>query len=368
MERSDVVIAGAGIVGIAIARAFAALGREVLALEASHTIGTETSSRNSEVIHAGLHYPIGSLKARCCVAGKDVLYAYAAARGIPHRRCGKLVVATNRSELVCLAQIKAQAEANGVHDLELLNQTQVRQLEPELRVDAALLSPSTGIIDSHALMSSLRADAERDGAVFVFRTPVLGARAVDDEIEVDVGGAEPMTLRARLFINSAGLSAPVLARRIVGLDPAYVPTAYFAKGHYFRLRTRPAPFSRLVYPVPVPGGLGIHLTLDLGGQAKFGPDVEWAQAIDYRVDAARLPLFEAAIRRYWPALPSGDLVPDYAGIRPKIVPPGSDHQDFLIQEPGTHRTPGLINLFGIESPGLTAALAIADEVSTLVSD
>lgn len=367
MERCDVVIAGAGIVGIAIAKTLARVGREVLVLEAANTIGTETSSRNSEVIHAGLYYPTGSLKARFCVAGKETLYAYAADRGIPHRRCGKLVVATEPSELVALERLKAQAHANGVHDLRMLQRAEVRQLEPELRAHAALLSPSTGIIDSHALMLSMQADAEHDGAMFVFRAPVLAARAMDNEIEVYVGGAEPITLRARLFVNSAGLNAPALARRIVGLDPATIPSTYFAKGQYVRLKKGAPPFARLVYPIPVPGGLGIHYTLDIAGQVKFGPDIQWVETVDYRTDTGRVHLFENAIRRYWPALSKNNLVPDYTGIRPKIVPPGAGEQDFVIQRPAGDGIESLINLYGIESPGLTASLAIADEVLRLAT-
>ncbi|MBL6456845.1 NAD(P)/FAD-dependent oxidoreductase [Belnapia sp. T6] len=359
MDEFDCVVVGAGVVGLAAARALALSGREVLVLDAAEGIGTETSSRNSEVIHAGIYYPAGSLMARCCVAGKQMLYAYCAERGIPHANCGKLIVATDEAEAEKLASIQARAAANGVPDLRRLERAEAVALEPALHCTAALLSPSTGIVDSHAFMLSLQGDAENAGAVFVFHAPVLGGRVTEDGIEIEVGGAEPMALRCRTLVNSAGLHAPKLARSIAGMPSQLIPTAYYAKGNYFTL-TGKNPFSRLIYPVPVPGGLGTHLTIDLGGQARFGPDVEWVDRIEYEVDPRRGESFYAAIRRYWPELKDGALAPGYSGIRPKIVPPGAPGQDFTIQGPRAHGVPGLLNLFGIESPGLTASLALAE--------
>jgi L-2-hydroxyglutarate oxidase LhgO len=364
MDQVECVVVGAGVVGIAIARRLALSGREVVVLEAADTIGTVTSSRNSEVIHAGIYYPAGSLMARLCVTGRRQLYAYCGDHGVPHRRCGKLIVATTAAETDKLASIRAHAETNGVDDLQSLSGDDARALEPALACAAALLSPSTGIVDSHALMLALRGDAEDSGAAFAFHAPLLRARAVDGGFELDVGGAEPMTLGCRLLINAAGLDAPALARAIDAMPADRIPTAHYAKGNYFSCGTR-APFSRLIYPVPEPGGLGVHLTLDLAGQARFGPDVEWIEAIDYQVDPARAEKFYPAIRRYWPTLPDGALMPGYAGIRPKIVPQTIATQDFVILGPQQHGVAGLINLFGIESPGLTSCLAIADWVDDL---
>lgn len=361
METVDSVVVGAGVVGLAVARALALAGREVIVLEAQEGIGTETSSRNSEVIHAGIYYPAGSLMARFCVAGRRALYAYCAARGVPYSNCGKLIVATSETEDGMLAAIKARAEANGVEGMRVLQGAEARAMEPNLACTSALLSPSTGIIDSHAYMLALQGDAENAGAVVVFLSPLVGARVRTGAIEIDVGGSDPMTLGCRLLVNAAGLHAPALAERIDGMPQAAIPTAYYAKGNYFTLAGR-SPFSRLIYPVPVPGGLGVHLTLDLGEQARFGPDVQWIDTIDYTVDAARAESFYAAIRRYWPGLRTGDLQPGYAGIRPKIVPPGAAQQDFVVQGPKAHGVRGLINLFGIESPGLTASLALAEHV------
>ena len=364
MDRIGCIVVGAGVVGLAVARALALAGREVLVLEAAEGIGTETSSRNSEVIHAGIYYPAGSLMARTCVAGKHALYAYCIERGIAHRRCGKLIVATSAAEGQQLAGIRARAAANGVADLKLLSAAEAVALEPNLRCTAALLSPSTGIVDSHGFMLALQGDAENAGAMFAFRSPVLGGRAEAGGIVLGVGGAEPMTLACGLVVNSAGLHAPALARAIAGMPAGLVPTPYYAKGNYFTLSGR-SPFSRLIYPVPVPGGLGVHLTIDLGGQARFGPDVEWIDGIDYTVDPHRADVFYDAVRRYWPGLKQGALQPGYAGIRPKIVPPSVARQDFVVQGPETHGIAGLINLFGIESPGLTASLALAEHVLTL---
>ena len=361
MDSVDCLVVGAGVIGLAVARALALAGREVIVLEAAEGIGTGTSSRNSEVIHAGIYYPAGSLMARTCVAGRRMLYAYCRDKGIPHANCGKLIVATNAEEDAMLAGIKQRAEANGVEGMRVLTAAEAIGLEPNLRCTSALHSPATGIIDSHAFMLALQGDAENAGAVCVFHSPVTGARAMGDGLVVSVGGSEPMTLSCRLLVNSAGLHAPVLARSIKGMPPDRIPNAYYAKGNYFTLSGR-SPFSRLIYPVPVPGGLGVHLTIDLGGQARFGPDVEWIDDIDYTVDPARADSFYSAVRKYWPALKDAALQPGYAGIRPKIVPRGGRAQDFVVQGPQTHAVRGLINLFGIESPGLTASLALADYV------
>ncbi|EFH12634.1 NAD(P)/FAD-dependent oxidoreductase [Pseudoroseomonas cervicalis] len=365
MDEVDCIVVGAGVVGLAVARALALAGREVLVLEAAEGIGTETSSRNSEVIHAGIYYPKGSLMARLCVEGKHRLYEYCAGQGVPHARCGKLIVATDAAEAEKLASIQARAAANGVPDLTLLSAAEAQALEPALSCTAALLSPSTGIIDSHAYMLALQGDAENAGALFAFHSPVARGRLrPGGGAELEVGGAEPMALRCRLLVNAAGLHAQHLAAALEGMPATHVPPTYYAKGNYFTLAGR-SPFSRLIYPVPVPGGLGTHLTIDLGGQARFGPDVEWVERIDYEVDPRRGDSFYAAIRRYWPGLPEGALQPGYSGIRPKIVPPGQAAQDFLVQGPAVHGQAGLINLFGIESPGLTASLAIAAHVAEL---
>ena len=360
-ESVDCVVVGAGVVGLAVARALALAGREVIVIEAAESIGTETSSRNSEVIHAGIYYPKGSLMARTCVAGRRLLYAYCKAHGVPHLNCGKLIVATNEAESEKLAEIKGRAEANGVEGMRLVSTAEAMALEPNLKCTAALLSPATGIVDSHGYMLALQGDAEENGAMFAFLSPVERGRVREDGIELEVGGTEPMKLRCRLMINSAGLHAPTLARKLAGMPADRIPTPYYAKGNYFTLAGR-SPFSRLIYPVPVPGGLGVHITVDLGGQAKFGPDVEWIDGIEYTVDPHRADKFYAAVRRYWPGLKDGALQPGYAGIRPKIVPQGAPAQDFVVQGPAEHSVPGLINLFGIESPGLTASLALADLV------
>jgi L-2-hydroxyglutarate oxidase LhgO len=366
VEWVDCVVVGAGVVGLAVARALALARREVIFLDAAERIGTETSSRNSEVIHAGIYYPAGSFMARFCVAGRKALYAYCAKKGVPHINCGKLIVATNAEEDAMLAGIKRRAEVNGVEGMRVLTAVEAIALEPNLACTSALLSPVTGIIDSHAFMLALQGDAENAGAVPVFYSPVAGGRVVQGGVEIDLGGADPMTLRCRLLVNSAGLHAPGLASRIVGMPSDRIPPTYYAKGNYFTLSGR-SPFSRLIYPVPVPGGLGVHLTVDLGGQARFGPDVQWIDTIDYTVDPARADSFYAAVRKYWPALNDGALQPGYAGIRPKIVPRDAPAQDFVVQGPLTHGVPGLINLFGIESPGLTAALALAEYVVAMTA-
>jgi L-2-hydroxyglutarate oxidase LhgO len=364
MDKTDCIVIGAGVVGLAVARRLAQAGREVLVLEAHPAIGMETSSRNSEVIHAGLYYPGGSLKASLCLAGRDALYHYCAGRGIAHSRCGKLVVATSAAQHPRLAAIAAQAAANGCAEVRMIGAAEAQAMEPALRCTAALYSPMTGIIDSHGYMLSLQGDAERDGAVFAFNTRVLSGAAGADGVVLEVGDDDqPYRLHARTVINCAGLWASGVACAIDGLDAASIPRTWFAKGNYYALAGR-APFSRLVYPVPEPGGLGVHLTLDLGGQARFGPDVEWLEGerIDYLVDPKRAERFTAEIRAYWPALPDHALQPAYAGIRPKISPPGAPAADFLF---ATHGSPHYLGLYGIESPGLTASLAIADHVLAL---
>ncbi len=364
VENVDCVVVGAGVVGIAVARALALTGREVIVVEALEAIGTETSSRNSEVIHAGIYYPKDSNMARLCVAGRRALYRYCDEHGVPYNNCGKLIVATTEPERETLASIKGRAEANGVEGMRFLTAAEAMAMEPNLQCTGALLSPTTGILDSHAFMLALQGDAETAGAVFAFHSPVERGRVREDGIELDIGGADPMTLRARLVVTSGGLHAPDLARRFEGALYNTIPQAYYAKGNYFRLMGR-APFSRLIYPVPVPGGLGVHITLDLGNQARFGPDVEWIDKIDYTIDHSRGDKFYAAVRRYWPGLKDGALQPDYAGLRPKIVPPGAPAQDFTFHGREIHGIDGLIHLFGIESPGLTAALAIADHVAAM---
>ena len=362
-EQVDTVVIGAGVVGLAVARALALQGREVMVLEAADAFGTGTSARNSEVIHAGIYYPAGSLKARLCVQGKQMLYDYCAERGIAHQRCGKLIVATSADQVDELRAIQQRAAANDVHDLRLLTRAEAQALEPSLQCHAALLSPSTGIVDSHGLMLSLLGDLEQAGGLLAVNSEVKSLAALEDKAQAAIkmevfGGEESTELIARQVVNAAGLHAPALAARTQGLDPRHVPQAHFAKGNYFTLSGR-APFSRLIYPVPEPGGLGVHLTLDLGGQAKFGPDVQWVDSPhDLEVDAARGNAFYAEVRRYWPELRDGALQPGYAGIRPKISAPGEPAADFVIQGPREHGVPGLVNLFGIESPGLTSCLAL----------
>lgn len=365
MEQLDTVVVGAGVVGLAVARALALAGREVLVLEAAEAIGTQTSARNSEVIHAGLYYPQGSLKAGLCVRGRQMLYAYCVERGIAHRRCGKLIVATSQEQRPQLQAILDKAAANGVHDLVLLTREQARALEPSLECVAALHSPSTGIVDSHGLMLALQGDLENAGGMVALHSALDAARVTPRGIELRA--RDGTQLRARTVVNAAGVHAPTLARRFEGLDPAHIPGEYYAKGNYFTLAGR-SPFRRLIYPVPEAAGLGVHLTIDLGGQAKFGPDVQWVQTPDdLVVDPRRGEGFYAEVRRYWPSLPDGALQPAYAGIRPKISGPGEVARDFMIEGPATHGVPGLVNLFGIESPGLTSSLAIADRVVELLA-
>jgi L-2-hydroxyglutarate oxidase LhgO len=368
MHDFDCVVAGAGVVGLAIARALALSGREVLVVEKAAAIGTGTSSRNSEVIHAGLHYAPGSLKARLCVEGRERLYAYCREHGVAYRRTGKLIVAAEPDHLDRLRAIQANALSCGVGDLELLTRREAESLEPALTCAAALLSPSTGIIDSQALMLSLRGDAEAAGASFALLTVVAGAAIEADGIRIDTRDAdgEGFTLKTGAFINATGLDAQALAGRIEGFPQGLVPSLWLARGNYFALSGR-SPFSRLIYPVPVHGGLGVHLTLDMSGSARFGPDVEWIDRVDYTVDPARGSAFYDEIRRYWPGLADGVLQPAYAGVRPKLSGPGQPAADFVIQGPADHGAGQIVNLFGIESPGLTSSLAIADHVVELLS-
>jgi L-2-hydroxyglutarate oxidase LhgO len=370
MERVDALVVGAGVVGLAIARALALAGREVIVVEAAEGIGTGTSSRNSEVIHAGLYYATGSLKARLCVEGRAALYAYCAERGIGHRRCGKLVVAVEDGEIAALHALHAQAHANGVSDVVLIDAAAARAMEPAVRCVAALHSPSTGILDSHAFMLALQGDAEDAGAMFAFHSPFERASVTaDGSFDVRIGGAEPMALHARQLVNAAGLHASAVAERIDGLPATHVPRTRWCKGHYFALTGR-APFTRLVYPMHNRAGLGVHFTLDLGGQGKFGPDVDWSAdgaPLDYTVDASRAAGFARDIRRWWPALRDEQLAPAYTGLRPKIVGPGEPAGDFRIDGPAAHGVPGLVNLFGIESPGLTASLAVATRVAAALA-
>jgi L-2-hydroxyglutarate oxidase LhgO len=365
MNSVECVVIGAGVVGLAIARELAASGRETLVLERHAGIGMETSSRNSEVIHAGLHYPAGSLKAGTCVEGREQLYAYCKSRGVEHKRCGKLIVATTEKQLAGLVQIDEAGRRNGVHDLVRLTRTEAVSLEPSLHCVGALLSPSTGILDSHGFMLALLADAEGNGALFAFRSPVLEISVTSGGVRVDCGEDAVEQITARWVINSTGLDAVDLASRMRGFPAHCLPRKHLAKGTYFAL-AGPAPFSRLVYPLPEPGGLGVHLTLDLAGQARFGPDVEWVSAVDYKVDIRRSESFYAAIRTYWPDLRDGALLPGYSGMRPKISGPGEIAADFRIDGPGEHGVEGFVNLLGIESPGLTASLAIARRVRAIV--
>jgi L-2-hydroxyglutarate oxidase LhgO len=365
MDQVDALVIGAGVVGLAVGRALARRGLETIVLERGNAIGTGTSSRNSEVIHAGIYYLRGSLKARLCVQGRQQLYAYCTEHGVTARRCGKLIVATSGDQLARLDATRQAAAANGVA-LQALSADEAQALEPALRCVAALHSPETGIVDSHGLMLALQGELEGAGGALALCSPALGVRTGSDMHVVQVGGDAPMELAARLVVNAAGLWAPGLAARTQGLAAALVPQGRHAKGNYFSLAGR-APFTRLIYPVPEAAGLGVHLTLDLAGQARFGPDVQWLppgppEAIDYRVDPTRGDAFYAEIRRYWPALPDGVLQPAYSGVRPKLGGPQAPASDFVLQGPAEHGIAGLMNLYGIESPGLTASLAIADEV------
>jgi L-2-hydroxyglutarate oxidase LhgO len=358
MDRVDTLVIGAGVVGLAVARALARAGRDVVIVEAESHFGSGTSSRNSEVIHAGIYYPHGSLKAETCRIGRDLLYAYVTDHGVAHRRCGKLIVAVDHAEIVRLETLRDAAHDNGAIDVEWID---AKAIEPDLNCVAALHSPSTGIVDAHGLMLAFLGDAEDAGAMIAYGTTADQARGTRDGLLVTTSAGE---IDASLVVNAAGLAAPAFAEAVDVLPREHIPESWLAKGSYFSLAMR-SPFSRLIYPVPVDGGLGVHLTLDLGGEARFGPDVEWVDSVDYAVDPARGAVFYDAIRRYWPGLPDGALQPGYAGIRPKISGPGEPAADFWIDGPETHGVPGLINLFGIESPGLTASLAIAERVRAI---
>ncbi|MEM7211728.1 MAG: NAD(P)/FAD-dependent oxidoreductase [Pseudomonadota bacterium] len=368
-EQVDTVVIGAGVVGLAIARSLAMDGHEVLVLEREDAFGTITSARNSEVIHAGIYYAKDSFKAKFCVAGRHMLYAFCKERGVPYNNCGKLIVACSEDELQQFNGIAQRAWNNGVEDLRQIIREEAQDLEPELECHGALLSPSTGIVDSHGFMLALLGEAEAHGALLVLNTNVLSMEVRSDGILIRTGGEAPMDLLATKVVNSAGLNAPGLAQEMAGLPSEAAPQQWIAKGNYFSLTSR-APFERLIYPAPVAGGLGIHLTLDLNGRARFGPDVEWIDTEDYAVDPARGKIFYDAIRRYWPGLPDASLAADYSGIRPKLTRQGEKHAaDFRVSGALEHGVPGYVGLYGIESPGLTSSLAIADHVrETLTHD
>ena len=382
MDRVDCIVIGAGVVGLACARAIAQAGLDVVIVERETAYGTGVSARNSEVIHAGLYYPTGSRKALWCVRGARLLYDYCAQRGIAHHRCGKLLVATREADVEALETLRTKGLANGVNELQRLTRAQALALEPELQCAAALWSPASGIVDSHGLMTSLLGDAEAAGALLAVTSGVVGAARCGDGWRVTVREADAsdsggdFELATSWIVNAAGLDAQTVAALMEGFPAAAIPSRHLAKGHYFSLTGR-APFSRLIYPMPSDGGLGVHLTLDLGGQAKFGPDVEWIEDIttaadlgrdlDYSVDAGRADAFAAEVRRYWPRLPDGALAPAYSGIRPKLSGPGQPAADFGLQGPAEHGCAGVVQLFGIESPGLTASLAIGEVVAGIVS-
>lgn len=363
-EKIDHVVIGAGVIGLAIARELAMAEREVVVLEAASTIGSGISSRNSEVIHAGIYYPQHSSKAFHCVRGKQLLYDYCQSNHIEHRRCGKLIVAANAEQQEALKQVYQKGLANGVNDLRLVSKSDVMQLEPELEVHSAIMSPSTGIIDSHGLMTQLHADIERFGSMVVCNSPVQSGELMGGEWHLQLNDQEQSGIRCDRVVNATGLSAVKLARAL-STKPSQLPKAAFAKGSYFSLLGK-APFSRLVYPLPEAGGLGVHYTLDLQGRGRFGPDVEWVDRIDYQVDVSKLTAFKHRVAAYWPGVEARELQPDYAGIRPKLMREGQPAEDFVIQNGASFGRPGLFNLLGIESPGLTSCLSIAQEVAQIV--
>ncbi len=368
MDQIQTVVLGAGVVGLAVARELAIQGQEVIVLESADAFGTGTSSRNSEVIHAGIYYPAGSLKAKLCVQGRHMLYAYCQERQIPHKACGKLIVATSEAQVAQLAAIQAKAAVNGVwgdDQLRLLSAAQAQAMEPDLKCEAALWSPSTGIVDSHALMLSFLGDFENASGILALNSEFASAQIVRDsgKSRFIIRTQDGTEIWAENVINSTGLVAPIVARQFAGMALAHLPRAYYAKGNYFSLSGR-SPFSRLIYPVPEAAGLGVHLTLDMAGQAKFGPDVEWVDSPDkLHVDPGRGDAFYAEVRKYWPGLKDGALIPSYSGIRPKINSPQETAADFCIMGPAEHGVDGLVHLFGIESPGLTSSLAISQAVA-----
>ncbi len=366
-EKVDCVVIGAGVVGLAVARRLALAGREVIVLEKAEGIGTETSSRNSEVIHAGLYYATGSLKAKLCVAGNIAMYRYCAERHVPHKRLGKIIVATSEAEIANLEKYVKQAELNGVHDLAWLTPAEVRAMEPNVHCIAALHSPSTGLVDSHALMLAYQGDLESAGGTVVFYSPIESGEATNDGVILNVGGQDPMTIQCDLVVNCAGLYAQDVAKKILGIPAVTIPPIYYAIGHYFTVSGKPA-FTRLIYPVAVAGSLGLHVALDLAGQVRFGPDIEYIDRIDYGFRASLSNKFYESIRRYYPDLKDDSLQPGYTGIRPKLHGPGTPAADFVIQGRREHGVAGLINLYGIESPGLTSSLAIADYVHQQLED
>ncbi len=357
----QVLVIGAGVIGLSVGRAAARAGHEVVVAEKANAIATGISSRNSEVIHAGLYYPPGSVRARHCVRGRHMLYEFCASHGVPHRKCGKLVVATSEPELERVVAIGAQGRANGVEGLEMIDGNAARALEPQLSCVGALHSPETGILDAHAYMLALRGELEDAGGSIAFNTPFLSAARKDGQWSVRFDGVDD-AFGFDAVINCAGLSAQSVARGIADYPPSRIPRQVLAKGNYFTFTGRPA-FTRLIYPTPMPGGLGVHVTLDLAGRMRFGPDVEWIERENYEVDPKRADIFYERIRTYWPALPDNSLAPDYAGIRPKLTGPGEPAADFVIDAPPQHGLPGLIQTFGIESPGLTSSLSLAEEVA-----
>ena len=363
IHTCECVIVGAGVIGLAIARALALMGKEVIILEAENNIGMHTSSRNSEVIHAGIYYPENSLKAKCCVKGKKLLYKYLDKFKIAHRKCGKLIVANSAADEEKLIAIQKKAEANGVDDLTFVNKARISALEPEIRAELALLSPSTGILDTHQLMLNYLGEAEANGAVVAYNSPLTRSIIEKDGFLLILGDKDKTRIKTHTLINSGGLFAHQIAQNIEGLQKSFIPKTYYAKGNYFGLRGK-CNFSHLIYPVPTAGGLGIHLTLDISGKAKFGPDVEWVNEINYSVNDSRINSFYHTIRKYWPKLPNHSLYAEYTGIRPKLSGKNAQAKDFIISGPKQHKIQGLVNLFGIESPGITASLAIAEEVLT----
>ena len=374
MEQVDCVVIGAGVVGLAVAREMALQGRETILLERENAFGTVSSARNSEVIHAGIYYPKDSLKAKLCVAGNRLLYEYCRSHQVATQPYGKLIVATDENQIDALQAILYKAQNNGVPEIKLISGDKAKQLEPKLSCSAAILSASTGIVDSHAFMLSLLGSFEDAGGMIAYQSPLMSARPIGSGaqggFELEIGGPDGMKLHTKLLMNCAGMSAPAVAQQIEGLDPEQIPKAYFAKGNYFSLSGK-SPFTHLIYPIPEPGGLGVHLTLDMGGQAKFGPDVEWLEIdaeeqIDYTVNPKRGDGFYEAVRRYWPDLKDNSLQPDYSGVRAKIVPPSSPAGDFCFNTPQDHGLQGLYNLYGFESPGLTSSIAIAMYLKGLI--